>query len=117
MHYYHHPTVSQASGEWYEDDGQSAGTWQMSRYKRLQFTAKADAKTLEINAVSTYGQRLSDKKFTYQVQIHCATAPKKVKLNGKTCASQYDAGQQVLILTAPITHSEKQFSHTIMLSW
>jgi alpha-glucosidase/oligosaccharide 4-alpha-D-glucosyltransferase len=117
VHYYHHPTVTQATGEWYEDDGLSAAAWQMSRYKRLQFTAKADAKTLEINAVSTFGQRLSAKQFTYQVQIHCATAPKKVKLNGKTCATQYDASQQVLILTAPIKHSETQFSHTILVTW
>ncbi|MDP4596304.1 MAG: DUF4968 domain-containing protein [Crocinitomicaceae bacterium] len=117
VHYYHHPTVTQATGEWYEDDGLSAGAWLMFRYKRLQFTAKADAKTLEINAVSTFGQRLSAKQFTYQVQIHCATAPKKVKLNGKSCATQYDASQQVLILTAPIKHSETQFSHTILVTW
>jgi alpha-glucosidase (family GH31 glycosyl hydrolase) len=117
VHYYHHATVQSASGEWYEDDGLTAMAWQMTRYKRLQFSAKADAKTLELTAVSTFGPRMPEKQFQYQVQIHCVSAPKKVKLNGKSCATQYDASQQVLILTAPIKHSETQFSQTIMVTW
>jgi len=117
VHYYHHATVQAASGEWYEDDGLTANAWQMTRQKHLQFSAKADAKTLELTAVSTFGQRISEKKFQYQIQIHCASAPRKVKLNGKSCATQYDASQQVLILTAPVKHSETQLSHTIMVAW
>jgi alpha-glucosidase (family GH31 glycosyl hydrolase) len=117
VHYYHHATVQSASGEWYEDNGLTAMAWQMTRQKRLQFSAKADAKTLELTAVAIYGPRVPVKQFQYKVQIHCASIPKKVKLNGKSCATQYDASQQVLTLTAPIKHSETQLSHTIMVTW
>jgi hypothetical protein len=89
----------------------------MTRHKRLQFSAKADVKTLELTAVSTFGPRITEKQFQYKVQIHCTSAPKKVKLNGKSCATHYDASQQVLTLTAPIKHSETQLSHTIMVTW
>jgi oligosaccharide 4-alpha-D-glucosyltransferase len=117
VHYYHHATVQSASGEWYEDDGLTANAVQTTCQKHLQFSAKAAAKTLELTAVSTFGLGIPVKQFQYHIHVHCAKAPKKVKLDGKTCTTHYDASQQVLILTAPIKHNVSQFSHTILVNW
>jgi alpha-glucosidase (family GH31 glycosyl hydrolase) len=117
VHYYHHATVPSASGEWYEDDGLTIVAHRLQRHKVMNFMATTTAKSLEISASATFGKRSTDQQFQYQMLIHCNSAPKKVKIDGKNAVYNYDAATQQLLIKAPLKHSPVQISHLIAVSW
>ncbi len=110
LHYYHDDSVTQASGEMYEDDGRNPDALADNAYELLTFEADRTDQALVITLKSQgdYPGRPAQRALSLKVH-HLSQAPQSVSLDGKAVAFEWQEGQ----LTVPVTWQKRQ--HQIVI--
>lgn len=105
LHYYHHPSITSASGKMYEDDGSTPNAHAKGLYELLNFASRyqpAQGLTIDLSSerpAKAYKGRPQKRSIT--LVIHNAEAPGAITLNGTRLRPKqvdYQAEQRLLTL-------------------
>ncbi|ADN75308.1 Alpha-glucosidase [Ferrimonas balearica DSM 9799] len=99
LHYYHDDSVTQASGEMYEDDGRNPDALVKGEYQLLTFSAEAEAQGLTINLQRRGDYPGAPQQRTLDLQLHhLVSAPQSVTVDGTAVPFQWQDG----VLSVPV---------------
>ena len=111
--YYHHDSVLKASGEMFEDDGESSSSIDNNAYEILKFNAQQTTKGLVFNLkrdAGVYPNMPQTRTMNLRVR-NCAELPKQVVMNGSALAPSaysYDATKRLLTILINWDHTDTQ---------
>jgi len=91
LHYFHHPSVSNAAGEWYDDDGQSATSIEQKQYEHYTFGSNSTDEQLVLTTRSRgkgYDGMPERRQLTWVIH-GILSEPESVHLNGRVADYEY----------------------------
>lgn len=115
LHYYHHPSVTQSEGQWYEDDGENSQAMATSQYRHFQLTSASNEQqlTLQMRAAGKgYDTEPSVRNITWVIH-HVTQKPSQVWVNQRPVAYQYDEQKQQLTLMSQFNKRAHSLSVTV----
>ncbi len=99
LHYYADPSLTEAAGQLYDDDGHSASAYQDGAYAIYRFKARQSAQVLRLNLRAEAGKRYHHPDKQWQLHLHnLPQAPRQVSLNQQPLTFVWDAQTQQLSL-------------------
>lgn len=102
VHYYFNKEKQATKRTFYNDDGETANSFEKGAYEILEFDAAFSKKYLEIEFDAVLGENWNPKKKEIQLIIHNINFnPKKIKVNGKRKRVSVDSNT----LSIPLTWS------------
>jgi len=116
LHYYHHPAVTQSTGEWYEDDGKAANAIATQQFRLYQLSSSANANSLTLNARAT-GKGYATEPEVREVSwvIHnVKQLPKHVTVAGSKVQSVFDPQQHTVTVNTQITPATQNLTLNIV---
>ncbi|AQS93489.1 glycosyl hydrolase [Polaribacter sp. BM10] len=100
VHYYFNKEKQATKRTFYNDDGETANSFEKGAYEILEFDAAFSKKYLEIEFDAVLGKNWNPKKKEIQLIIHNINSnPKKIKVNGKRKRVAMDSNTLSIPLT------------------
>jgi len=118
LHYYHDGSVAEASGQMYEDDGETFQAFEQGKYERLGFSASNSKSGLRIQLLRTVGEAgytgMPESR-RMKLVIHNADAPAALMLGDQTVTLTQEPGEPEQATTAVYSPETRQL--TLVFDW
>ena len=102
LHYYHDASVKAASGQLYDDDGETAQAYEQGKYQLLRFRSQASGRALKLRVKTETGAHTTAIARAIELVVHnVATQPSAVQVDGKAAAASWDAAKRQLTVQLP----------------
>jgi alpha-glucosidase (family GH31 glycosyl hydrolase) len=103
LHYWHDAAVTKASGELYDDDGQTAHAFEAGKYELLRFASHYAPGRLQISLTSEPGAAWAPAPHVFTLKVHNVGAkPRAVEADGRKLGFRWDAAHKLLEVTLPV---------------
>jgi alpha-glucosidase (family GH31 glycosyl hydrolase) len=103
LHYWHDAAVSSATGELYDDDGQTPQAYQAGKYELVRFASHAAPGRLEIAFTPEPGAAYAPAGHVFTLKVHNVGAkPRTVEVDGRRLPFRWDASRKLLEVTLPV---------------
>lgn len=115
LHYYHHPSVTQSQGQWYEDDGKNRHAITLKNYRHYQLTSASNAEQLTLRMKASgegYQTEPSVRHITWVIH-HVTQKPKQVLVNQRPVEYQYNEQKHQLMLPSQVNQGAHSLSVTV----
>jgi alpha-glucosidase (family GH31 glycosyl hydrolase) len=107
LHYWHDAGVHAASGELYDDDGQTPNAFAAGKYELVRFASHAQAGRLDISLTPEQGAARIPASQVFTLKVHNVGAkPHAVEVAGRKIPFRWDASRKLLEVTLPVLESK-----------
>ncbi len=110
VHYYHDETLNSSKGMMYDDDGKTPNAFEKQSYEILRFASANKKKTLVIDLKQEVGANYESVNRKITLVIHGAEKPKKVKVDGKRTAYEWDRQSKTTTLYIDMKDTQKKIT-------
>ncbi|MGV7211479.1 TIM-barrel domain-containing protein [Oxalobacteraceae bacterium A2-2] len=102
LHYWHDGAVASASGQLYDDDGETANAYEQGKYELLHFASKLQGRQLALTLRSETGKAYQRPQRSIALQVHnIHNRPAAVSVEGKKVDYAWDASTKLLQVQLP----------------
>lgn len=102
LHYWQDAGVTSATGELYDDDGQTPNAYAAGKYELVRFASHYAPGRLEISFVPEAGAAYTPSTHVFTLKVHnVGTQPRAVEVAGRALPYRWDADRKLLEVTLP----------------
>lgn len=102
LHYWHDAGVSEARGQLYDDDGQTARAYESGKYELLRFSSRLADGRLDIGVDPETGRAATATARVFVLKVHnVGKKPRAVAAGGKALGFAWDAKRKLLEVKLP----------------